>query len=189
MVLIGLAAVALLAWGYWARWVEPAITQPMEFPHKAHMELEADEKLECTSAGCHDRAEKDMVAGRPSTEKCLSCHLEEEEEEKTEEEKKLDAYAESGEEIPWKRVWRMSTDTFLSHRIHVAAKIECQDCHGPIEELDHAPPRALKKLTMADCIDCHETWQWPVEEGEDEAGPRRVDISRKISNDCGACHR
>lgn len=31
---IGLAVAALLAYGYRAGWVEPAIKQPIEFPHK-----------------------------------------------------------------------------------------------------------------------------------------------------------
>ena len=174
----------LLAWGYRGGWVEPAIKQPLEFPHKAHLELE-EQKLTCTS--CHERAERDAVAGRPSTRKCLSCHTGGEA--KSEEEKKLQAFGENGGEIPWRRVWRLPSDVFFSHRIHVAAKIECQTCHGPMDTLDRPPERALKKLSMAGCIRCHDTWEWPAELGEDETGPRRVAAARKISNDCGTCHR
>lgn len=68
---IGLVAMILLAWGGWGILVEPAVKQPIEFPHKAHLELK-DPKFECTS--CHDQADKSAVAGRPSTKKCLSCH-------------------------------------------------------------------------------------------------------------------
>jgi len=67
---LGLVAAFLLAWG-WVFLVEPAVKQPIEFPHKAHLELK-DPKFECTT--CHDRAEKGRMAGRPSTKKCLSCH-------------------------------------------------------------------------------------------------------------------
>lgn len=177
--LIGLGAVVLATWGAWGVWVEPAVKQPIEFPHKAHLELK-DPKLTCTS--CHERAEKDAVAGRPAMQRCLSCHSGGEA--KSAEEKKLRAFGEKGGEIPWKRMWRLAPDVFFSHRIHVAAKIKCQTCHGPIETLDRPPARALKNLKMADCIGCHEQWQWPV-----EARPRRVAASRKITNDCGACHR
>jgi len=184
ILLIGLALVALLAWGYWAGWGEPAIKQPIEYPHKAHLELE-DPKLTCTS--CHQGAEKGPVAGRPSTEKCLSCHSGGEA--KSEEEKKLQAFGENGREIPWKRVWRLPPDVFFSHRTHVAAKIECQTCHGPMETLTRPPARALKKLTMNDCIGCHEKWEWPKETKERGMEPVKVATVRRVSTDCNACHR
>jgi len=181
--LIVLVAGGVLAWGYWAGWVEPVITQPIEFPHKAHLELK-DPKLTCTS--CHERAEKGLVAGRPSTKKCLSCHSGGEA--KSVEEKKLRAFGEQGEEIPWKRVWRVPSDVFFSHRTHVAARIECQTCHGPMETLDRPPALALKKLTMNDCIGCHEKWEWPKEAKEEGTEAVKA-AARRVSTDCNACHR
>ena len=179
---LGLAAVALLVWGYWGGWVEPAVKQPIEFPHKAHLELE-DPKFTCTS--CHDRAEKGPVAGRPSTQKCLSCHSGGEA--KSEEEKKLQAFGEKGGEIPWRRVWRLPSHVFFSHRTHVvAAKIECQSCHGPMETLARPPARALKKLTMNDCVGCHERWEWPKEKQIELV---KVTAVRRVSTDCNTCHR
>ena len=43
---------------------------------------------------------------------------------------------------------------FFSHEQHVTVgKVECQSCHGPVEEMDvayqHAP------LSMGWCINCH----------------------------------
>lgn len=180
-----MAAVALSAWGYWAGWVEPAVKQPIEFPHKAHLELK-DPKFECTT--CHDRAEKGPVAGRPSTKKCLSCHSGGQA--KSVEEKKLQAFGEKGEEIPWKRVWRLPTHVFFSHRTHVAlAQVKCQTCHGPMETLPRPPARPLKKLAMNDCIGCHEKWEWPKESEAQKAKPERVAAMRRVSTDCNACHR
>jgi predicted CXXCH cytochrome family protein len=165
--------------------VEPAVKQPIEFPHKAHLELK-DPKLECTS--CHDQAEKGPVAGRPSTKKCLSCHSGGEA--KSVEEKKLQAFGEKGEESPWRRVWRLPPDVFFSHRTHVAvAKVKCQTCHGAMETLDRPPPRALKALTMSDCVGCHERWEWPRESGGKGAAPVKVAAARRVSTDCNACHR
>jgi len=178
---LALALALLLAWGYWVGWGEPAVTQPVQFPHKAHLELE-DPKLTCTS--CHDRAEKDAVAGRPSTQKCLSCHSGGEA--KSAEEQKLQAFGEKGGEIPWRRVWRLPPGVFFSHRIHVAAKIKCQSCHGPMETLTRPPARALKKLTMNDCVGCHERWEWPKEKQIELV---KVTAVRRVSTDCNACHR
>ena len=180
--LIGGMLVILLAWGYWAGWVEPAVKQPIEFSHKAHLELK-EPKFQCTT--CHDRAEKGPVAGRPSTKKCLSCHSGGEA--KSAGEKKLQAFGEKGGEIPWQRVWRLPSHVYFSHRTHVAdAKVKCQTCHGPMETLVRPPARALKKVAMNDCIGCHEKWEWPKEK---EAEPVKVASARRISTDCNACHK
>jgi len=173
---IGLAAVALLTWGFW--W-EPAVKQPIEYPHKTHVQ---QLKLPCTS--CHQRAEKDAVAGRPPTALCVACHSGGEA--KSEEIKKIQAFGEKGQEIPWKRVWRLPPHVFFSHRTHVAvAKVKCQTCHGAMETLDRPPARPLKTLAMNDCIGCHEQWEWPNEKG---AGLVKT-VARRVSTDCNACHR
>ncbi len=175
--LIGLAIAALLTWGFW--WGEPAVKQPIEYPHKTHVEKL---KLPCTS--CHQRAEKDAVAGRPPTALCLACHSGGETE--SEEVKKIRAFGEKGQEIPWKRVWRLPRHVFFPHRTHVVvAKVKCQTCHGPMETLDRPPARALKTLTMNDCIGCHEQWEVPTEKG---TGVAKV-AARRVSTDCNACHR
>lgn len=181
---ISLVVVLFLAWSGWGLLVEPAVKQPIEFPHKAHLELK-DPKFECTS--CHDRAEKGPVAGRPSTKKCLSCHSGGEA--KSAEEKKLQAFSESGREIPWQRVWRLPSHVFFSHRTHVAAKVQCQTCHGPMETLTRPPALPLKTLTMNDCLGCHEKWQWPEDAKDKEAKPVRATAARRVSSDCNACHR
>jgi len=183
---------ALVALGAWWLVGEPAVRQPIEFPHKKHLELK-EQKLECTS--CHDRAEKGRAAGRPSTKKCLSCHSGAEA--KSAEEKKLQALGEKGE-IPWRRVWRLPPHVFFSHKTHVAiAKVRCQTCHGPMETLLSPPPRPLKALRMAECIGCHEQWKPPKENekgvdekesGEKEGGAVKV-AARRVSTDCNACHR
>lgn len=164
---VALIGALLLAWG-WGFLVEPAVKQPVEFPHKAHLDLK-DPKFECTT--CHDRAKTGPVAGRPSTKKCVSCHSAAEA--KSAEEKKLQAIAEKGGEIPWQRVWRLPSHVFFSHRTHlVRANLRCQGCHGPMETLTRPPAHALKKLAMQDCIGCHEQWQWPKEATEKKENVR-----------------
>lgn len=168
--LAGVLIVGLLSWGGLSLWAVPAVTQPIQFPHKTHVDL----NLECTS--CHERAEKSAVAGRPPTALCLTCHAGGD---GTGELKKVQAYEEGGE-IPWRRVWRLPKHVFFPHRTHVvAAKLKCQTCHGPMEALEKPPERPLKTLSMSDCIDCHEKTAAPIE----KAGTRRR------STDCAACHR
>ncbi len=89
--LIGALAVVVLAWGVLGLRGAPEVTQPIAFPHKTHIEL----NLQCTS--CHDRAEKEAVAGRPRTALCLSCHGGGD---GTGEIKKVQAFEKTGE-IPW----------------------------------------------------------------------------------------
>jgi hypothetical protein len=181
----------VVALGAWLLRGESAVRQPIEFPHKAHLELK-EQKLVCTS--CHERAEKGPVAGRPSTKKCLSCHSGAEA--KSAEEKKVQAFGEKGGEIPWQRVWRLPSHVFFSHRTHVAdAKVKCQSCHGPMETLSRPPTRPLKRLTMNDCIGCHEKWEWPKETKDKEVVPVKVTVRApfkgwsRISTDCNACHK
>lgn len=183
LVAAGLVLLAFLTWEAWPLWFEPAVTQPVEFPHKAHLELK-EQKLTCTS--CHELADKGFAAGRPSTKKCLSCHSGAEA--KSPAEKKVQAFGEKGQEIPWKRIWRLPSHVFFSHRTHVGARIECQTCHGRMETLERPPARPLKKLVMDDCIACHEKWRWP-EEPKKRREPVERAMLRQVSVDCNACHR
>lgn len=182
-VIVGAVAVAAL--GVWLLSGESAVNQPVAFPHKAHLDLQ-NPKFECTT--CHDQAAKGPVAGRPSTKKCLSCHSGADA--KSAEEKKLQAFGEKGEEIPWQRVWRLPPHVFFSHRTHVAvAQVRCQTCHGPMQTLTRPPTRPLRRLTMDDCIECHETWRWADEGPERGAEPTKAAVARRVSTDCNACHR
>jgi hypothetical protein len=183
VLVVGALAVVVVALGGWWVWGEPAVRQPIEFPHRVHLELD-DSRLECKS--CHEGVETRLAAGVPATSQCLSCHSGETE---SAELRKLQAYGDDDREVPWRRVWRLSSDVFFSHRTHVAmAAIECQTCHGPMETLDQPPARALKKLTMSDCIACHERWQWPDETAGSARQPVRL-AATPVSVDCNACHR
>ncbi len=180
VILILVAAGGALAWGYWTSWVESAIEQPIAFPHKTHLAL----NLTCTT--CHQRAEKDVVAGRPPTALCLGCHMGGDA--KSEEIKKIRAYGEKGQEIPWRRVWRLPSHVFFPHQVHVtAAEVKCQTCHGPMESLTRPPSRPLKKLAMNDCIGCHETRR-AQRNKENAVQPTRL-AAQRVPTDCITCHR
>ena len=168
-------------WGYWTGWVESRTTQPIQFPHKTHLDL----KLACTT--CHYRAEKEAVAGRPPTALCLGCHMGGDTQ--SAEIKKLRAFGEQGREIPWQRVWRLPSHVYFPHRVHVTiAAIKCQSCHGPMETLTRPPETPLRTLVMNDCIACHEKLKSPDGSGK-EAVEARNTAARRISLDCITCHR
>lgn len=175
---IAVVAFTLFGWAGWEIWAGPAVKQPIEFPHKTHVDL----NLQCTS--CHEGAEKDAVAGRPATALCLTCHSGSD---GTPEIRKVQAFEKSGSEIPWQRVWRLPPHVFFPHRTHVvAAKLACQTCHGPMETLVRPPSRPLKRLAMSDCIGCHETQGRPHER---TTGPVMMVASRPLATDCASCHR
>lgn len=167
--------------GYWAGWGVSAVKQPIEFPHKPHIA----QNIPCT--GCHQGAEKNLVAGQPATALCLACHISSDS--KNPEIEKLKAFGEKGQEIPWQRVWRLPPHVFFSHRVHVSgAKLTCQSCHGPMETLDRPPSRPLKTLSMDDCIACHMKSK--------KAAVRQVKVmhaahvsDQRLVNDCNVCHR
>jgi formate-dependent nitrite reductase cytochrome c552 subunit len=170
-----------LAFVYWADWGVSAVKQPIEFPHKTHIA----QNIPCT--GCHQRAEKDLVAGRPPTALCLACHASGDS--KSAEITKLKAFGDKGQDIPWRRVWRLPSHVFFSHRVHVSiAKLACQSCHGPMETLDRPPPRPLKTLAMEDCIACHMKSKANAVSKIDAAHSVNVSAQRLV-NDCVNCHR
>ena len=177
LIVIGVA----VTWGYWTGLVESGTTQPIQFPHKTHLDL----KLACTT--CHYRAEKEAVAGRPPTALCLGCHMGGDTQ--SQEIKKLRAFGETGREIPWRRVWRLPSHVYFPHRVHVTvAKVECQTCHGPMESLTRPPEAPLKILAMDDCIACHEKLKSPEGGGKAAAEATKM-AARRISLDCITCHR
>jgi hypothetical protein len=181
IVLILVVGLGILTWAYSAGWVSGGVRQPIEFPHKPHIA----QNIPCT--GCHARAEKGAVAGRPATALCMACHAGGET--KSAEIVKLRSYGEKGQEIPWQRVWRLPKHVFFPHRPHVVlAKIKCQECHGPMETLTKPPATPLKTLEMNDCIACHERREKTVAAKTTAPQAHPVE-ARSLLNDCNTCHR
>lgn len=124
-----------------------APTQPIAFSHKIHA---GDYEIDCQY--CHTGVEIGKSANIPSVNICMNCHSSI----KTDspEIQKLYAAQESGEPIEWVRVHNLPDLAYFNHSQHVkVGQIECQTCHGEIQEMavvkQHAP------LTMGWCIDCH----------------------------------
>ena len=63
---------------------------------------------------------------------------------------------EENKPIQWVRVHNLPDLSYFNHSQHVkVADIECQTCHGNIEEMEVIQQYSI--LTMGWCIDCHRT--------------------------------
>jgi hypothetical protein len=143
--------------------------QPIQFPHDIHAgTAEGQFGIDCQY--CHFSAERSVDAGIPPVATCMGCHTMIPGENNPEEVTKLRGYAERGEPIPWVRIHKVADHAHFPHMRHINAGLECQQCHGPIEEQGvlEAPLPEWGKGKMGWCVSCH------VEQG--------------ASRDCTVCH-
>lgn len=142
-------------------WLQPTTKQPIEFNHLKHKE----QGLDCLD--CHKYAKKYKFAGLPNIETCSECHQERLTESR--EEEKLFKFIQDKVYIPWNRIYQIPDHVYYSHAEHVGlADLECGNCHGDIGERETPPEKALVKLSMDFCMDCHR--------------------KQNASLDCLACH-
>jgi hypothetical protein len=125
--------------------------QPIAFSHKIHAgQFEIDCKY------CHTGVLKGKNANIPSPNICMNCHNQIEVGTNTGEGEiaKLVSAYENNKPIEWVRIHNLPDLAYFSHAQHVqVGGIECQTCHGPIEEMDVVRQHSL--LTLGWCIDCH----------------------------------
>lgn len=138
--------------------------QPIAFSHKLHA---GENGVDCNY--CHSGARHSKSAGVPSANVCMNCHTyinEGKSEEGTKEISKIYAaigfdpetrsYIEGYEQQPieWIRIHNLPDLAYFNHSQHVnVAGVECQECHGPIQEMEVV--EQYSPLTMGWCIDCH----------------------------------
>ncbi|MTI22831.1 c-type cytochrome [Fulvivirga sp. RKSG066] len=121
--------------------------QPIAFSHKLHA---GEYQIDCQY--CHTGVRKSKSANIPSPNICMNCHSAV----KTEspEIQKIYAAIENDRPIEWIRVHNLPDLAYFNHSQHVkVGEIECQTCHGAIEEMEVVQQHSL--LTMGWCIDCH----------------------------------
>lgn len=132
-----------------------APTQPIAFSHKVHA---GDFKIDCNY--CHTGVRTSKSANIPSVNICLNCHssivkVTDATELSAEIQKIYDAKT-NNTPIEWVRVHNLPDLAFFNHAQHFeVGGVECQTCHGPIEEMEVV--RQYTNLTMGWCIDCHRT--------------------------------
>lgn len=128
-----------------------APVQPIAFSHKLHA---GDNQINCNY--CHTGAYKGKQSNIPSLNICMNCHTYIKKGPKfgeSEIKKLTDAYA-AGTPIKWVRVHNLPDLAYFNHSQHTqVAGLECQKCHGPIEEMEVV--KQYSNLTMGWCINCH----------------------------------
>jgi cytochrome c2 len=136
--------------------------QPIKYSHKLHA---GDMKISCIY--CHSGAERGKTAGVPSLNVCMNCHKFVKQGptgDKTEIAKIYKAldydpdkgtYGPNPKPIQWTRVHNLPDLAYFNHSQHfVVGKIECQTCHGPVQD-SMTVAYQYSMLTMGWCIDCH----------------------------------
>jgi len=146
--------------------------QPVYYSHKVHA---GKNQISCLY--CHGGAQEGKHANIPSVNVCMNCHMAINEytgsagklyaEDGTEingtaEIKKLYEYAgwdgrkyvNTGKPVEWVRIHNLPDHVYFNHSQHVnAGKVQCQTCHGPIQEMDEVYQFA--DLSMGWCVNCH----------------------------------
>lgn len=192
-----------------------APVQPIHFSHKIHA---GDNGIDCQM--CHASARKSKTSGIPSLNVCMNCHetiFEYNGEEDLDKGYTKEFYDKeiaklydavgwdpeervySGEEKPvkWIRVHNLPDFAYFNHSQHVtAAGIDCQTCHGPVEEMEIL--EQFSPLTMGWCIDCHrqtdvnvqgnEYYEKIHEELSKKYGVERLTAAQMGGLECGKCH-
>ncbi len=125
--------------------------QPIKFSHLVHA---GEHEIDCNY--CHQITNFSLSAGIPSNNTCMNCHtvIREGTHSGRFDINKIHQAHESGEPVEWIRVHKFPDHSYFSHAQHVnAGKAECQDCHGPIEEMHIV--MQTEALSMGWCLTCH----------------------------------
>lgn len=138
-------------------------TQPIAFSHQLHA---GQYEIDCQY--CHTGVRKSKSANIPSPNICMNCHSAIQNVGgasgiSAEIQKIYDAidfdpstgqYGNNTTPIEWVRVHNLPDLAYFNHSQHVkVGGLECQTCHGPIQEMDVV--YQYSTLTMGWCINCH----------------------------------
>ncbi len=188
--------------------------QPIHYSHKIHA---GENEIECKY--CHSSARKSKHSGIPSLNVCMNCHKQiAEVSEETgnddyskefydnEIQKLYDAtgwdpdtqsYTGETKPVKWVRIHNLPDFAYFNHAQHVTVgQIECQTCHGPVEEMEIMYQHS--SLTMGWCINCHrETnvrmddnpyYEKIHEELSKKYGVDKLTAAEMGGLECGKCH-
>ena len=178
-------------------------SQPIAFSHKIHA---GQNGINCVY--CHTSAEKGKTAGIPSLNVCMNCHsYVNEGPSGTEEIAKIYAaldydydtkeYGDNPTPVEWVRVHNLPDLAYFNHSQHVVVgKIECQECHGEVEEMGVAEQHS--PLTMGWCVNCHRETSVQVANNEyyedlhertpDWHDGEAITVERIGGLECAKCH-
>ena len=149
--------------------------QPIYYSHKVHAGIN---QINCLY--CHGNAWESKHAAIPSTNVCMNCHKSINAYEKgpklfDEEGKEINGTAEiaklykyagfdpqnpnqwdpsKAKTIEWVKIHNLPDHVYFNHAQHIrAGNVQCQSCHGAINEMDEV--KQVADLSMGWCINCH----------------------------------
>ena len=180
--------------------------QPIAFSHKIHA---GDNAIDCNY--CHTSARSSKTSGIPSANVCMNCHANVTSGTTTgttEIQKIYDAigydpetrtYIEGYEQKPieWVRIHNLPDLAYFNHSQHVTVgQLECQECHGAIEEMDVVKQES--DLTMGWCIECHRETEVKMEGNDyytslhekmkEQYSGEKITVDKIGGLECGKCH-
>jgi hypothetical protein len=180
--------------------------QPIAFSHKIHA---GDNGIDCNY--CHSSARTSKTSGIPSANVCMNCHANITSGTTTgtaEIQKIYDAigydpetrtYIEGYEQQPikWVRIHNLPDLAYFNHSQHVTVgKLECQECHGPVQEMDVVKQESL--MTMGWCINCHRETAVQMEGNDyytsmhekmkEKYAGEKITVDKMGGLECGKCH-
>ena len=132
----------------------PAPAQPLPFSHKTHLASGSECQM------CHVNPDPGTQMTFPATESCMACHSTIAADNPAI--MALREFSESGQQVPWVRVYAITPGVTWSHRAHLDAGTQCETCHGDISQTEAvAETKAIR--AMATCISCHHAHEAPAE--------------------------
>ena len=188
--------------------------QPIHYSHKIHA---GDNGIDCKY--CHSSARVSKHSGIPSLNVCMNCHKSIYEvapstatEEYSKEfydgeiQKLYDAvgwddaeqkYTGKTKPVKWVRIHNLPDFAYFNHSQHVSvAGLECQTCHGPVEEMEIM--YQYSPLTMGWCINCHRETNVKVKDNgyyekihealSKKYGVEQLTAAQMGGLECGKCH-
>jgi mono/diheme cytochrome c family protein len=188
--------------------------QPIHYSHKIHA---GDNEINCKY--CHSSARVSKSAGIPSLNVCMNCHKNISEVAETTAtpeyskayydaeiqklynavgwDKATQSYTGKTQPVKWVRIHNLPDFVYFNHSQHVTvAGVECQTCHGPVEEYEVM--KQFSPLTMGWCIDCHRKTDVKMEGNEyytkihaelsKKYGVKKLTAAQMGGLECGKCH-
>lgn len=207
---------AYFAYGYFMQLGVDQGYQPVQEIHFSHKIHAGDNGVDCKY--CHSSARVSKTSGIPSLNVCMNCHksvyeyngettAEYSKEFYDGEIKKLYAavgwddenqeYTGDTQAVKWTRVHNLPDFAYFNHSQHVTvAGLECQTCHGPVEEMEIV--YQYSPLTMGWCINCHRETDVKVKDNEyytkiheelsKKYGVDKLTVAQQGGLECGKCH-
>ena len=178
--------------------------QPIFYSHKVHA---GTNQISCLY--CHGNALQSKHATVPALNVCMNCHAaineytgkeklyreNGEEVNGTAEIQKLYSYTgydpkagkytQPGKPVEWTKIHNLPDHVFFSHAQHTnAGKVQCQTCHGPIQEMNEV--KQFADLSMGWCINCHRTTKVNFPDSTGKDGNKFYSIYEKFHKDIKA---